>query len=245
MNSSSLMNLLSRGLAMNVRDASPLADTLPPRRQRGRRLISYLPLVLCVPLLLGLVVILGASAPAKTTPRLPGTQTQVAGKEVAPGPQAPGPLLTLKAEDIPLLKSLQERQEQLHERDKQLADREQQLAHREADIRLVQQQIEERLTKLAMLRKEMNDLLQEKASFEEKRFEHLVKVYEVMKPEEASALFERLNEDTAARLLYQMKEKKAGQILASISPQVAAKLSERLATQPRQDTPSAPAKEKR
>jgi len=42
-----------------------------------------------------------------------------------------------------------------------------------------------------------------------------------------------------------MKEKKAGQILASISPQVAAKLSERLATQRQQETQHAPVKEKR
>jgi flagellar motility protein MotE (MotC chaperone) len=72
-----------------------------------------------------------------------------------------------------------------------------------------------------------------------------VKVYEVMKPEEVSSLFERLNEDTAARLLYQMKEKKAGQILASISPQVAAKLSERLARHQQQETQHTPVKEKR
>jgi flagellar motility protein MotE (MotC chaperone) len=163
-------------------------------------------------------------------------------------PQAlrePEPLLTLKAEDVPLLKSLQERQMQLDERDKQFANRDQQLANREADLRLVQQQIEDKLMTLALLRKEMGDLLQEKAAFEEKRFEHLVKVYEVMKPEEVSSLFERLNEDTAARLLYQMKEKKAGQILASISPQVAAKLSERLAAQRQQETPHTPVKEKR
>jgi flagellar motility protein MotE (MotC chaperone) len=42
-----------------------------------------------------------------------------------------------------------------------------------------------------------------------------------------------------------MKEKKAGQILASISPQVAAKLSERLAAQRQQETQHAPVKEKR
>jgi flagellar motility protein MotE (MotC chaperone) len=161
-----------------------------------------------------------------------------------PAAPASEPLLALKAEDIPLLKSLQERQAQLDERGKQLAHRETQLAQREADLRLVQQQIEEKLTSLGMLRKEMDDLLQEKTAFEGKRFDHLVKMYEVMKPEEVSALFEQLNEDTAARLLYQMKEKKAGQILASISPQVAAKLSERLAAQRQLETQPAAAKEK-
>jgi flagellar motility protein MotE (MotC chaperone) len=203
----------------------------------------YLSLSLLVPLFVGLAVLLGAAAPAKTPPQSP--EARGLNPDVPHALREPEPLLTLKAEDVPLLKSLRERQMQLDERDKQLAERDKQLTNREADLRLVQQQIEDKLATLALLRKEMGDLLQEKAAFEEKRFEHLVKVYEVMKPEEVSSLFERLNEDTAARLLYQMKEKKAGQILASISPQVAAKLSERLAAQRQQETQHTPVKEKR
>ena len=230
---------------MNYSDSSVLADTRAPRPRRGRRLILYLSLTLLVPLFVGLAVRLGASAPAKTLPQSPGGEARVSRPDMPQALRESEPLLTLKAEDVPLLKSIRERQMQLDERDKQLTNRDQQLANREADLRLVQQQIEEKLTTLVMLRKEMSDLLQEKVAFEEKRFEHLVKVYEVMKPEEVSSLFERLNEDTAARLLYQMKEKKAGQILASISPQVAAKLSERLATQRQQETQHTPVKEKR
>jgi len=230
---------------MELSDSSVLADTRAPRHQRGRRLVLYLSLTLLVPLFVGLAVRLGASAPAKTPPQSPGAEAKIPSPDMPQAPRAPEALLTLKVEDVPLLKSLRERQMQLDERDKQLTNRDKQLANREADLRLVQQQIEEKLTTLAMLRKEMSDLLQEKVAFEEKRFEHLVKVYEVMKPEEVSSLFERLNEDTAARLLYQMKEKKAGQILASISPQVAAKLSERLATQRQQETQHTPVKEKR
>jgi flagellar motility protein MotE (MotC chaperone) len=205
----------------------------------------YLALTLLVPLFVGMAVLLGASAPAKTLSQSPRAESRIPGPDTPQALREPEPLLTLKVEDVPLLKSLRERQMQLDERDQQLAKRDQQLAKREADLRLVQQQIEEKLTSLAMLRKEMSDLLQEKAAFEEKRFEHLVKVYEVMKPEEVSSLFERLNEDTAVRLLYQMKEKKAGQILASISPQVAARLSERLATQRQQESQPTPGKDKR
>jgi flagellar motility protein MotE (MotC chaperone) len=230
---------------MNSRNASPQADTRQPRRRRGRRLVSYRSLMFLVPFLLGLAMILGTSAPAKTTSHVPAPEPRVSGKGAIPTAPTAEPLLTLKAEDIPLLKSLRERQGQLEERDKQLAHREAQLVQREADLRLVQQHIEDKLTALTMLRKEMGDLLQEKTAFEEKRFEHLVKMYEVMKPEEVSSLFERLNEETAARLLYQMKEKKAGQILASISPQVAARLSERLAAQRQTEMQPAPAKEKR
>jgi len=223
---------------MNLSDSSTLADTRAPQHRRGRRLVLYLSLTLLVPLFVGLAVLLGGSAPAKTPPQRPGVEARIPSPAMPQALREPEPLLTLKAEDVPLLKSLRERQMQLDERDKQLANR-------EADLRLVQQQIEDKLTTLALLRKEMGDLLQEKAAFEEKRFEHLVKVYEVMKPEEVSSLFERLNEDTAARLLYQMKEKKAGQILASISPQVAAKLSERLAAQRQQETQHPPVKDKR
>jgi flagellar motility protein MotE (MotC chaperone) len=230
---------------MNYSDSSGLADSMAPRHRRGRRLVLYLSLTLLVPLFVGLAVRLGASAPAKTPPPSPGVVARIPRPDMPQALREPEPLLTLKAEDVPLLKSLQERQMQLDERDKQFANRDQQLANREADLRLVQQQIEDKLMTLALLRKEMGDLLQEKAAFEEKRFEHLVKVYEVMKPEEVSSLFERLNEDTAARLLYQMKEKKAGQILAAISPQVAAKLSERLAAQRQQETQHTPVKEKR
>ena len=230
---------------MNYSDSSALADTGAPRHRRGRRLVLYLALMLLVPLFVGLAGLLGASAPAKTAPQSPGVEARIPSPDMPQALREPEPLLTLKAEDVPLLKSLRERQMQLDEHDKQLANREKQIADREAALRLVQQQIEDKLTSLAMLRKEMNDLLQEKAAFEEKRFEHLVKVYEVMKPEEVSSLFERLNEDTAARLLYQMKEKKAGQILASISPQVAAKLSERLAAQRQQEIQHTPVKDKR
>jgi flagellar motility protein MotE (MotC chaperone) len=215
------------------------------RQQRGRRVVLYLSLPLLVPLFVGLAALLGAPAPAKTPPQGARAEARIPGSDTPQTMREPEPLLTLRAEDLPLLKTLRERQMQLDERDKQLATRDKQLANREADIRLVQQQIEEKLTTLVMLRKEMSDLLQEKAAFEEKRFEHLVKVYEVMKPEEVSSLFERLNEDTAVRLLYQMKEKKAGQILASISPQVAAKLSERLATQRQQESQHTPVKEKK
>ena len=57
---------------MNLSDSSMLADTRPPRQQRGRRLVLYLSLTLLVPLFVGLAVLLGASAPAKTPPRVQG-----------------------------------------------------------------------------------------------------------------------------------------------------------------------------
>src|SRR5262245_61636490 len=154
---------------MNYSDSSVLADTRAPQPRRGRRLVVYLSLTLLVPLFVGLAVRLGASAPAKTPPQSPGGEARVLRSDMPQALREPEPLLTLKAEDVPLLKSLRERQMQLDERDKQLTNRDKQLANREADLRLVQQQIEEKLTTLAMLRKEMSDLLQEKVAFEDRK----------------------------------------------------------------------------
>ncbi|RMF93403.1 MAG: hypothetical protein D6736_01840 [Nitrospinota bacterium] len=133
-------------------------------------------------------------------------------------------ILTLTTTDIPLLKSLQERKAALDRREKELEEK-------ENALRLLQQQLEERLATLSLLRKEMEELLQEKKAFEEKRFEHLVKVYEGMKPEEAASLIEQLQEETAVRLLYRMREKKVSQILEMVKPEVAARISERLLAQ--------------
>jgi flagellar motility protein MotE (MotC chaperone) len=204
-------------------------------RWSKRRQLRYLPVLLSVPLILGLVFVLGAVSPAKAT-RTPPAEAKTPAKEIAT--TSPEPLLTLKAGDIPVLKSLQERQALVEEREKQLATR-------ETELRLLQQQLEEKLATLSLLRKEVGELIQEKAAFDEKRFEHLVKVYEGMKAEEAASLIERLHEDTAVKLLYQLKEKKVGQILGSFNPEVAAKLSERLAAQRQQEAQATTPKEKR
>ena len=108
---------------MNYSDSSALADTGALRPRRGRRLVLYLSLTLLVPLFVGLAVLLGASAPAKTPPQSPGAEARIPSSDMPQALREPEPLLTLKAEDVPLLKSLRERQMQLDERDKQLANR--------------------------------------------------------------------------------------------------------------------------
>ena len=127
--------------------------------------------------------------------------------------------------DIPLLTSLQQRQARLEA----IAVKERQLAEREEALRQARQQIESQLETLTTLRQEITELLVEKEAFEEQRFGHLVKVYEGMRPAEAASLVERLDEDTAVRLFFRMKEKKISKILEAVKPDVAARLSERLA----------------
>ena len=175
--------------------------------------------------------------PAKEKTAAPAAGEKTPATREVPPAQKTERLLTLSAGDIPVLQSMQERQAHLEER-------EQQLARREEELRGIQQRVEEKLALLSTLRKEVGALMEEKEAFEEKRFEHLVKVYEGMKAEEAAALFERLQEDTAVKMLFRMKEKKVSQIMGFIKPEVAVKLSERLTVQQQKDPSKGPDKEK-
>ena len=179
-----------------------------------------------------------ASVPrAKEKTATPGAGEKSPTGQDVPTAQKTERLLTLSAGDIPVLQSMQERQAHLDER-------EQQLARREEELRGLQQRVEEKLALLTTLRKEIGALVEEKDAFDEKRFEHLVKVYEGMKAEEAAALFERLQEETAVKMLFRMKEKKVSQILGVLKPEVAVKLSERLTAQRQKEPPKGADKEK-
>jgi hypothetical protein len=206
---------------MDTKSATATAATFTPSRQLHRRLLPYFSVLLLASLSFGLAGLLGYFPLPEAT-----SSTATVGEKVAGQPRSPeappAPLFTLSASDIPLLQSLQERR-------KVIEDREKFVAEREAAFHLLQQQLEEKLASLTTLRKEIAALIGEKEAFEEKRFEHLVKVYEGMKPEEAASLIERLQEDTATKLFYHMKEKRVSQLLGFVKPEVAARLSERLA----------------
>jgi flagellar motility protein MotE (MotC chaperone) len=207
---------------MNAKHAYEAAsEVIPPHMStRRRRFLPYVSVLVLVSLTVGLAFVLGGFPWPK-----PVLAPATAGENLPAQPEGQtrtDPILTLSVSDIPLLQSLQERQARLEEREKQLAAQEE-------SLRALQQQLEEKLATLAMLRKEIGDLVEAKEAFEEKRFEHLVKVYEGMKPEEVASLIQRLNEDTAVKLFYQMKKKKVSQVLGFLSPELAVRLSERLA----------------
>jgi flagellar motility protein MotE (MotC chaperone) len=209
---------------MNTKRAS--AATAAPKLQKTgahrRRWLPYLSIVALALLLIGVWSLLGELSLPETSLRLALAKEPEAAPAKPASPPAEEPLLTLSTNDIPLLQSLQERQTLLDQRQKQLDQR-------EAALQQLHKSIEEKLALLTVLRKEIGALIEEKEAFEEQRFEHLVKVYEGMKPAEAASLIERLQGDTAVKLFYRMKEKKVSQILGFISPDVAAKLSEQLA----------------
>lgn len=213
---------------MDTKPASETVGEFITARRIRRRFLPYLSILILASIWLGLAGLLGYFPFPEGTPSAATAGEKVSAQSRSPEPPSIPPLFTVSASDIPLLQSLQERHRVVEEREKHLTEREQ-------TLHFLQQQIEEKLESLTTLRKEIGALIEEKEAFEEKRFEHLVKVYEGMKPEEAASLIERLQEDTAAKLFYRMKEKKVSQLLGFVKPEVAAKLSERLAALQQKD----------
>ena len=213
-------------MARNHRPTDSMSGTSTVLRFGRRPFVSLLLVLTLAFLAVTFLLVTGEVSPPSPVPRLAiaAVDSQPA-PPAAPAQPAEPPLLTLQLGDIPLLQSLQERQARL-------AAREQQIGQREQELQLLQQQLQERLATLSKIRREIGVLIAERDAFEAKRFAHLVKIYEGMKPAEAAALIERLHSETAVKLFYRMKGRKVSQILEFVKPEVAAKLSERLAEYP-------------
>ena len=121
------------------------------------------------------------------------------------------------AEEKEILTQLKQKREKLEEREKQLAQR-------EKDLLTLKQELEEEIKKI-------NALYQQMEESEQKQIIYLVKVYESMRPEQAAALINEIDEKVALKILNNMKGKKAGAILAQVVPSKAGRLSEQLARQ--------------
>jgi flagellar motility protein MotE (MotC chaperone) len=214
---------------MDIRQAfaGNLLGTPEGMRDRRRRLLPFLSVVILAAVTLGLLVLLGGVPVPESAPRLASARESEADTAASASQPAKSQLLTLSSGDVPLLQSLQERRSVIEQREKQLAKREE-------ELRQLEQWIEGKLQTLTLLRNEIGALVEERKAFEAQRFEHLVKVYEGMKPAEAASLIERLHEDTAVKLFYRMKGRKVSQILEFVKPEVAARLSERLAVHEKQ-----------
>ncbi len=104
--------------------------------------------------------------------------------------------------------------------------KEQELARREQEILALKQQMEQRLTELQNAERKVQDMLKEAKNVENSKMQSLTNMYVNMKPRQAGAALERLDENIAARILLSMKSKQAGEIMSYMDPTKTAKLTE-------------------
>ncbi len=103
--------------------------------------------------------------------------------------------------------------------------REQALAKKEAELKMLEAQVDEKLTKLRELEVKMQNLIDSAGSIQDEKMAHLIDVYSNMKPKQAAVVLQTLEEPIAVRILAGMSGRKAGEILSSVRADRAAVLS--------------------
>ena len=117
----------------------------------------------------------------------------------------------------------------LLKRKTELEKEEEGLSKKRAELMVIQEEINNKITTLTQLRNEIMAEMAKKKIFEEKNIKHLIKAYSAMKPQKAATLIEKLDTTFAIELLSRMKGDAVGSILSFVDTEKAARLSERLA----------------
>ena len=162
-----------------------------------------------------------ALTPKEATKGVPRTAPATPGKQGVQLPaQAPG----INPETFRMIESIEKKNRELKRREEELHLKEQQLKVLEEKIRADLAKIEEALARSEEQLGIQNERIRDNINA-------LVKAYSSMKPDEAAALVEALDENLAIKILAGMRSKVAGKILSRLDVKTAKNISEKMAGQ--------------
>jgi len=123
---------------------------------------------------------------------------------------------------VPRVMSLLEKERQT------LQTREVAVTAREEQLRLLKNEVEDRIKELSAVQQRVLESLEEEKRMQGEQNRHLVATLEAMAPDRAGRLLEKMDDEVAAQMLRRLKGKEAGAILSLLNPEKAAKLSQKL-----------------
>lgn len=138
------------------------------------------------------------------------------------------------ASEADVLESLAQRREQLDAREREIDLREKTLAAAE-------KRVEQRIAELKAIQGNVEALFGKRDEQQEKQLADLVKMYETMKPANAAAIFDTLDQAVMIDVIRRMKPAKASPILAAMKPERARDVTVELARLEALPDPAAPA----
>ncbi|HZB92012.1 MAG TPA: hypothetical protein VE397_11255, partial [Stellaceae bacterium] len=119
--------------------------------------------------------------------------------------------LSMSPSEVELLQQLAQRRAEL---DKRAAE----LSQREVLLQAAEKRIDEKIAKLAELKKDIGGIVDKQSEEDDARLKSLVKIYETMKPGDAARIFSQLDMPVLLGVLEHMKERNAAPILAAMDP---------------------------
>ena len=162
---------------------------------------------------------------------LAGSWAYAQNSQTAPGPnsttqteppQLPTQPASVSPETLRLLEMIERNNRELKKREEELFLKEKNLEALEKKVLSDLQKIEEALTRSEEMVGIRKDLI-------EKNVKSLVKAYSNMKPVQAAALLERMDEATAIIIISRMKSRVAGKVLGAMNTRIAKNISEKIA----------------
>ncbi len=114
-------------------------------------------------------------------------------------------------EEFDLLQKLSARRREINRRYREVEAR-------EALLVAAENRIDQKISELEILRKKIEELMNQHDEEEEAQLRSLVKIYENMKPKNAAQIFEELDMDVLLEVIDRMKERKIAPILALLTP---------------------------
>ncbi|KZD08126.1 MotE family protein [Oceanibaculum pacificum] len=156
--------------------------------------------------------------PAPKAQSMPVPNSAAGGKD---GEKPIDPILFSRSE-IELLQELSRRREELDQR-------EQTLAQKEGLLAAAEQRIEKKIGELASIRVDIESLIKKYNEQEEAELQRLMKIYEAMKPKDAAAIFNNLENEVLLQLLERMAERRVAPILADMDPKRAQQITSEIA----------------
>jgi flagellar motility protein MotE (MotC chaperone) len=126
--------------------------------------------------------------------------------------------ISLRGDEINLLKNLQQRREKLDELEKQLSLKETMLNNTEA-------QLEKKIADIKAMEKRIVDLTVKLDAKSNVRIQSLARIYENMKPADAAKIFNDLDMPVLLEIVRSMKENKVAPVIAQLNPNRAREIS--------------------
>jgi flagellar motility protein MotE (MotC chaperone) len=182
----------------------------------NEKLMKHFPLKKIAGFIIALTLLAGSWAYAQNsqTPPAPQAQTEP--------PQLPTQPASVSPETLRLLEMIERKNRELKKREEELLLKEKNLEALEKKILSDLQKIEDALTRSEEMVGIRKDLI-------EKNVKALVKAYSNMKPVQAAALLERMDEGTAIIIISRMKSRVAGKVLGAMNTRIAKNISEKIA----------------
>jgi flagellar motility protein MotE (MotC chaperone) len=162
---------------------------------------------------------------------LAGSWVYAQNSEPAPGPapktqteppQLPTQPASVSPETLRLLEMIERKNQDLKKREKELL-------LKEKNLQLLEQKVLSDLQKIEDALARSEEMVGIKKDLIEKNVKGLVKAYSNMKPVQAAALLEQMDEGTAIIIISRMKSRKAGKVLGAMNTKIAKNISEKIA----------------